>query len=915
MTRSKAANTSLRGSVVVKSASSGLSVSGERSRHAQSGLRGALWRAPRAQHLGGFLLAAVSMFTQVSWAQEPAAGVAQNEGVNASTAPVGLEEITVTATRHAEVASKVPISITAFTQEQMDSQGLKQVDDLVRYTPGLNLNRLGNGQNDISIRGISSSAGAGTTGIYIDDTPIQVRNVGYNAGSTFPALFDLERVEVLRGPQGTLFGADSEGGTVRFIQTTPSLNKFSSYDRFELSHTENGSQSYEGGAAIGGPIIQDQLGFRVSAFFRRDGGYIDGVSGSFNINDPTGSQHGPSITFDKTGTPRPNTNWTAVTGLHGSLKWVLGDSLTVTPSITYQRQHINDGFDSYWLAASSPADARYARPVYDAGSPASYPGLISLNSPNRDAGLDRFYMPALLINVALGPVDLISNTSYFNRSAYQWIDSTNFYEYLYTINPGPGYKSSSLYQNSQSNFVQEVRLQSTDTTARFTWVTGLFFSHNDQEATQSIGENFLANAPVVGVLGDPLSGVTNGVPFGAGTSAFVNYFGVPPLPGGVSWTANFRTIDKQEAFFAQGDLKLTSQLKLTAGVRVSRSSLDLNATYGGAENNLNYAAYVNPGQPCAPGSCTPGAGIYAPAYATTVASTASTETTPKLSISYQMDDQNLFYATAAKGFRPAGASLLVPVSQCQQDLRNIGYLTPDGKSTQQSVYGADNVWSYEVGSKNRLFDGRATIDASIYQIRWSNIQTSVQLPICAYSFDANLGHATAQGFDIGLRGQPTENLTLNATVGYNKTTFDSDSLTPNGTVLYPKGSGVPGVGSPVTASFSPQYNFKLFNQRSFYIRADYTYSDAFRRAGITAPGSSAYNPNYMPIPTYSVVNLRLGALLLNDGADLSVFANNVNNAHPDLLLAQAGFPGGFPAVWSSTTLRPRTYGVTFTYHY
>jgi len=140
----------------------------------------------------------------------------------------GLEEVTVTATRRTETESKVPISITAFTKEQMDSQGLRQVDDLVRFTPGLNINHAGNGGNDVSIRGISSGAGAGTTGIYIDDTPIQVRNIGYNPGTTFPALFDLERVEVLRGPQGTLFGAGSEGGKADVLRRsetsgTPSL--------------------------------------------------------------------------------------------------------------------------------------------------------------------------------------------------------------------------------------------------------------------------------------------------------------------------------------------------------------------------------------------------------------------------------------------------------------------------------------------------------------------------------------------------------------------------------------------------------------------------------------------------------------------------------------------------------------------
>src|SRR6185503_1596699 len=110
----------------------------------------------------------------------PANGRAQDAEPASSSGR--LEEVTVTATRRAETESKVPISITAFTQDQMDSQGLRQVNDLVRFTPGLNIHYAGNGGHDVSIPGISSGAGAGTTGIYIDDTPIQVRNIGYSPG-------------------------------------------------------------------------------------------------------------------------------------------------------------------------------------------------------------------------------------------------------------------------------------------------------------------------------------------------------------------------------------------------------------------------------------------------------------------------------------------------------------------------------------------------------------------------------------------------------------------------------------------------------------------------------------------------------------------------------------------------------------
>ncbi len=129
--------------------------------------------------------------------------------------------------------------------------------DIARFTPGVSIDN--SATNAISIRGISSSAGAGTTGIYIDDTPIQMRSVGFNPDDTLPKTFDLERVEILRGPQGTLFGAGAEGGAVRYILTQPSVTTASTYVRSEASYTQYGQPSYEFGIAHGSPIVDGTL--------------------------------------------------------------------------------------------------------------------------------------------------------------------------------------------------------------------------------------------------------------------------------------------------------------------------------------------------------------------------------------------------------------------------------------------------------------------------------------------------------------------------------------------------------------------------------------------------------------------------------------------------------------------------------
>ena len=279
-----------------------------------------------------------------------------------------LEEIVVTATRHEESLSKVPISVTAMSQESLDTKGIKDFQDIVRFTPGVTIDN--SGTNAISIRGIASSGGAGTTGIYIDDTPIQMRAVGFNPDDTLPKTFDLDRIEVLRGPQGTLFGSGSEGGTVRYILNQPSLTKESTYARGEMSFTRGGEPSYEAGIAHGGPLIDGTLGYRASVWYRYDGGWIDRVDAT-----------DPSVTLDK----RANHTETSLVRL--AAIWAPSDRWTITPSIYFQDRKTNDVSD-FWPLYSDPSSHHY----------------VSANPTGRPTP-DTFYLPALKIDA----IDGLSN--------------------------------------------------------------------------------------------------------------------------------------------------------------------------------------------------------------------------------------------------------------------------------------------------------------------------------------------------------------------------------------------------------------------------------------------------------------------------------------------------------------------------
>src|SRR5512135_103611 len=272
-----------------------------------------------------------SVFAALVFLSVPAAAQTAS-GESPSTKPAGIEMVTVTATRRAELLNKVPQSISAFTAAKIDQLDAKSMADLVRFTPGVTFDAV---TKNVSIRGVNSTAGDATTGVYIDDTPIQLRELGFGSDNTLPAIFDLERVEVLRGPQGTLFGAGSEGGTVRYITPQPSLTDFSVYGKTEVSTTENGDPNFEGGFAVGGPIVDDSLGFRISAWGRRDGGWID------KVDYMTGA------------TLQSDSNYVNTYVVRGALLWQPMESLSITPSIYYQNRMQNN-VDQYWVALSNP---------------------------------------------------------------------------------------------------------------------------------------------------------------------------------------------------------------------------------------------------------------------------------------------------------------------------------------------------------------------------------------------------------------------------------------------------------------------------------------------------------------------------------------------------------------------------------
>jgi outer membrane receptor protein involved in Fe transport len=817
----------------------------------------------------------------------------------ASAAAGGLQEVVVTATRREENLSKVPISVMALTQEALDDRGIKDFSDVARFTPGVNFDN--SGTNNISIRGISGTGGAGTTGIYIDDTPIQMRALAFNPDEALPKAFDLDRIEVLRGPQGTLFGSGSEGGTVRYITTQPSLTTTTVYARAEVAQTQGGEPSYEAGAAIGGPLIDNTLGARITVWYRYDGGWIDHM-------DPY------SLTIDD-----KNANHADNTLIRLAFLWAPSEKWSVTPSIYYQdvKEH---NISNYWPLYSNPGSNNF----------------VSAD-PNERNSPDTFYLPALKIQGDLGSATFISNTSFFHRENTTGYEGTlynlGYYQtqnaapifcnpavsqYCASIGaspwlvpfplldgnglhvPGLDYRAPSSVQNGQENITQEFRLQSTDPNARLVWTAGLFGNINRQTYFEQINDPML-NQLTEAVLGVPYTDVFCYLNAAGNCTAPDPYV---PGYGTDSYFLHTNSKDEQVAIYGELTYALTERLKLTVGARESHMTYSFDTFTGGPQ-------------------------LYAPPR-TGSGNNSENAFTPKVSLQYQYDQNDLYYATYAKGFRPGGANNPIPYAACPTDFNNFGI------SANPATFSSDSVNSYELGAKNN-FDNRVRIATSVYYIQWNNIQQMIVPPVCQISFIANTGNATVKGADLQADFSVTSAFTIELAMGYTQARYTQDfrfnqpcppggvppACAANPLPLVADGNSIVSLSSetgggqptaPFTAALALEYHFPIAERESF-VRLDGQYEAAAKWPTASLdPGTAQFDAANYVTPSTLFVSFR-GGMQVNERLSLQPFVDNLTNNHTvtdynwtiDPLVANVS------RLQRAYTFRPRTFGITAIY--
>ncbi len=674
----------------------------------------------------------------------------------AESSDMTFEEIVVTSRKRSESMMDIPMSINVVSEGLIEKMGASNYTDLLASVPSLTAYQNGPGRTRLVIRGVANtSSGANdndtqnqeTVGIYLDEIPISTGALNPELG-----LFDLERVEVLRGPQGTLYGAGSMTGTIRLVSKKPNLREFEGKVDASLSTINKGSENYDVKALVNIPVVEDRFALRTSAYYEKNGGYIDNVlTGEKDIN------HGRAV------------------GARVSARLQLSEAFTADFSF-FHHDYSDNG---------RPEDLDHTP-------------LFSRDYPSNDGYDDEMQIYNLTLNYDLGWGEIVSSTSYFDRK----VVNRRSLDLLFETLP-PQIVPHELIDTTDTDvFVQEIRLAS-QTESPLQWTVGAYLDKKDVL--------YLNTFPVPGadaILGDSSN-------FGAPKDHL--YYGYDDLE--VKTYALFG-----EAYYTW------DKFTFTAGLRYFNWKQDIEFYQsglfnGGANSDVRPQNTVD--------------GV-----------------NPKFNISYQINDDNLVYVQMAKGFRYGGINGAIPEAVCADELAQV---EREGGDTR--FFNPDKTWNYEIGSKNTLADGRVTLNASYFHIKWQDMQTSRGFE-CGFGFKENVGEATSQGIELELNARVTENLSL-----YLGGTYINSELAQD----------VPNLGAEEgdKAPFVPEF---AFNTSADYVRPLTDTMDGFIWANVQYVGErnshfSDDDANFRAMDGYFVSNLRVGTRW--DNLELSVFANNL----------------------------------------
>jgi outer membrane receptor protein involved in Fe transport len=806
-----------------------------------------------------------------------------------------LEEVLVTATkRGVRNLQDVPMSITAFTGADIELQGFKRLDDYAGQIPSLSFGRREPGGSNVIIRGCAVSAVAfsdnPTTSVYLDEQSISQQ--GFNPD---PRLVDIERLEALAGPQGTLFGEASQCGVLRIITNKPDASEFSSWVDLTGTSVSDGDNGYDASVMMNLPLVKDKLALRLVGFTAEDAGWVDNIYGI-----------SPGGTFDNTPYADNNVNTSNTDGARAALRWTPNDKWVIDAQAIFQDTS-TDGFGDSDLDEESFAGSGL--------------GEWEQLRFNRESWSDEWYQFALTAEGDLGFADLTVTAGISHRETRYETDSTAYWHTIQVYADGlregadppntpyyafydwggdPHALSIDSQEWDRTSF--EARLSSkSDSDSRWSWIGGVFYNKNES------GPQFFT-ADITGQSANCIAEYA--YHYGcSGHFTYLSYlayyyFGTFAPLSDNAWHGIYETNLKQTAVFGEVTFEATENLAITLGGRWYDIETD-RITRNGALVNPFDTIVMN---------CTDqrvgrdDEGVILPdavplvgfdvCYADEFAESTEDGFVPKVNFTYRIDDDKMAFFTYSEGFRSGGVN-----AAKRGSLFGVG--------GPFHTFDSDTLKNWEIGTKTTWADGRFQFNITFYHMVWDEIQIEAVDPEANfYQLGIlNFPEAEIDGFEADFSWVPAENWVVSGTLGYNDAAL-SETVT-----LFPDSSdpkeSVSGTRLPIVpewkGSLLAEYKFnrELWGAEPYFVGVYQYQGDSVN--SLDGIQSILADNAVRTHPSYSTVNLRLG--LNSANWTTSFFIDNVFDEYGLNLYNDR---------WVKTRLttnRPRTFGINFRYNW
>jgi iron complex outermembrane recepter protein len=849
-----------------------------------------------------------------------------------------LQEVIVTANRREEDLQTVPMTIQVLTGETLAKLNATTFDDFVKYLPGVTAHGVGPGQNTIYVRGLGTTAGgiqgSGVVGtfpnaaVYLDEQSAQLpdRNLDIYAA-------DLDRIEILEGPQGTLFGAGAEAGVVRYITNKPKLNVTEAVVNAGYATTAHGDGSSNVDATINIPLIADTLAVRGVIYNERRGGYIDNIPGTFaRAATDLGTAYiggvpSNSVVINNAALVANDINPVTYQGIRVEALYQFNADWSTLLAQSYQSMEADGVFAE--MAANS-----LGQPLPDLS--------VQLYNPSYDK--DKFENTALTLDGRIGALKLLYAGAYLVRNVEQVQDYTNYTrsaggDYYSCAYPTPTtvqcFSPSATWHDRERNTHQSHELRvSTPGDWRIRGVGGLFYeNYRIQEQTDWF---YVTALPYYNPIGPPTGYYTlNGSPvLSNGTPVLWYTKGAVFVPAPV--TSNnpnirppgdgfFDDITRgytQRAAYASVDIDLIPQrLTLTAGTRYSRTDTSEVGSDVGSAGGCYTGADAPPG-PMVPNPCVNHSNfinINAERLDRTFSGLRS-----RANLSWKVTEDALLYYTWSQGFRAGGFnrepllantnSPLAPngePSQAQAD-KHGGWVSP-------LAFAPDSLTNNELGWKTMWMDRRIQWNGAIYQENWNHVQIDGGASgIITEGVILNGGNYRVRGVETSGVARVATGLTIAAGAAWNHS-----ELVKQATLLWEDGTPIdfsalhipnPGgaLGSPLAGAPPFQGNIRARYEFECNGYAPFAQIDAVHQSHSLAttnqlPLDLQGNSTAYDLPPFTTYDGALG--VAKDPWLVQVYGENLTDTRAQLY---ANYWQWYKAI---TVSRPRTIGLRFTYKF